>query len=61
VDHKEQHHQHHEKEREEKKKEHKAHEHAQEKQPYKIHPGWFVGIGIFLMALVLLVWFVVFR
>jgi hypothetical protein len=61
VDHKEQHHQHHEKEREEKKKEQKEYEREQEQKPYKIHPAWFVGAGITLTVLAVLVWITFFR
>ena len=56
MDHHQQHHQHHIKEREHEKAEHALREHQQEKGVRRIHPAWFVGIGIVLMALVLLVW-----
>ena len=56
MDHKEQHHQHHQKEREHEKKLHKAHEQEEEKKLSSIHPAWFLGAGIVLIGLVVLVW-----
>jgi len=50
------HHEHHRQEREHKKEERKEHEHEQEKQVRKIHPTWFVVVGIILIAGVVLVW-----
>ncbi len=58
MDHQEKHHEQHKKEREEHKKEQKQHDAQQEKQPTGIHPGWFLGIGVVLIFLVLFVWIV---
>jgi hypothetical protein len=55
MDHKEQHHQHHQKEREQEIKEHKAHERAQGKKSLP-HPGWFVGVGVVLILIAVLIW-----
>lgn len=56
MDHQEQHHQHHQKEREHEKALKKEHEHQQEKQLRKIHPAWFLALGILVIFLVVLVW-----
>jgi hypothetical protein len=60
MDHQEQHHLHHQKEREHEKKEHKLHEQQQERQVRTIHPAWFVGIGSALIAIIILVWILVY-
>jgi hypothetical protein len=56
MDHHAQHHQHHEKEREEKIKHEKEREHREEGQPRKMHPAWFVVVGVVLIGLVILTW-----
>jgi len=56
MDHQEQHHQHHQKERQHEKKLQKAHEHQEEKSLRSIHPAWFIGIGVALIFLVVLIW-----
>jgi hypothetical protein len=56
MDHHEQHHQHHVKEREEKVRQEKEREHRQEDQVRKMHPAWFVVLGVFLIGLVILTW-----
>ncbi len=54
MDHKEQHHQHHEKEREHQKK--KAAEHEREYERKGLHPGWFIGVGVVLILIAVLIW-----
>ena len=56
MDHHEQHHQHHEKERHHEKELRKQHEHEAERRPRSIHPGWFLGVGVLLVLLAVLVW-----
>jgi hypothetical protein len=56
MDHHAQHHQHHQKERQEKIKQEKAWEHNEEKQVRRIHPAWFVVLGVVLIGLVILTW-----
>jgi hypothetical protein len=56
MDHHEQHHQHHEKEREERIKHEKEHERREEKQPWKIHPAWWVVMGVVLILVAVLIW-----
>jgi hypothetical protein len=56
--HNEEHHQHHQKEREHEKKLEKAHEEIEMHQVRTIHPGWFVALGVALIAGVLYVWIV---
>ena len=53
MDHHAQHHEHHQKEREEKVKHEKEWEHREEALPRKIHPAWFMVVGIVLIGLVI--------
>jgi hypothetical protein len=59
VDHKEQHHQHHEKERQHEIAQRKEQEREHSGGPRKIHPGWFVALGVVLTLLAVLVWILV--
>jgi hypothetical protein len=54
MDHQEQHHEHHKKEREHEKHLHK--QHAQGKGTGRIHPSWFLVLGVVLVSLVVVVW-----
>ncbi len=56
MDHHAQHHQHHEKERQEKIKHEKEWERKEEEQVRRIHPAWFVILGVVLIGLVILTW-----
>jgi type VI protein secretion system component VasF len=51
-----QHHQHHEKEREEKIKHEKERERNEDNQIRKMHPAWFVGLGVVLIFAVVFFW-----
>jgi len=52
----EEHHQQHRKEREEKKEERKQNEHAAERRLGKIHPGWYLALGLVLTMTATLIW-----
>ena len=56
MDHQERRHQHHEKEREKRLAHEREIEREEERQVRRIHPAWFVGLGIVLIGLVLLTW-----
>jgi hypothetical protein len=56
MDHREQHHEHHQKERQERLAHEKEIEREEERQPRRIHPAWFLGLGIVLIGLVVLTW-----
>jgi type VI protein secretion system component VasF len=56
MNHHEQHHQHHEKEREKRIQHQKEHERHSEKQPWRIHPLWFVILGTACVAGAVLTW-----
>ncbi len=56
MDHHAQHHQHHEKEREEKIKHEKERESDEENQIRKMHPAWFVALGVVLIFTVVCFW-----
>jgi hypothetical protein len=56
MDHQAQHHEHHQKEREAKIKHEKEWERREENEIRKMHPAWFVVLGIFLIGLVILTW-----
>ncbi|CAN5270988.1 hypothetical protein BH10PLA2_BH10PLA2_22400 [soil metagenome] len=56
MDHQAQHHQQHQKEREEKNRHDKEREDQEERQVRKMHPAWFMVLGIFLIGLVILTW-----
>jgi hypothetical protein len=57
MDHHQQHHQHHQKEREKRIEHEKERERESEKRSWPIHPTWFVVLGIVLVLLVVLTWF----
>ena len=59
MDHHERHHQHHQKEREKRLAQEKEVEREEERQPRRIHPAWFVGLGIVLISLVVLTWMLI--
>ena len=59
MDHHEQHHQHHEKERQHEIARRKEQEREGMAGPRKIHPGWFVALGVVLTLLAVLVWILV--
>jgi hypothetical protein len=54
--HNEKKHHEHQHEREEEKKREKLRENKEMRQGSSIHPGWFVGLGVALIAGVLFVW-----
>jgi hypothetical protein len=54
MDHRERRHQQHEKEREKRLVQERETEREEEKQVRRVHPGWFVGVGIALIGLVVL-------
>jgi hypothetical protein len=56
MDHHQQHHQHHEKERHERIKRQEEREREEEKLPRRIHPAWFVALGVLLIAAAILAW-----
>ena len=56
MDHREQRHQHHEKEREKRIEREKEFERKEERLPRRIHPAWFVAVGVVLIVLVVLTW-----
>jgi hypothetical protein len=56
MDHQEKRHQHHEKERHERIEREKEKERAEEKLPVRIHPAWFVGLGVLLILIIVLGW-----
>jgi len=56
MDHHEQHHQHHEHERQARIRYEKERERASARLPRKIHPAWFLVLGIVLIVLVILTW-----
>jgi hypothetical protein len=56
MDHHQQHEMHHKKERELEKKHEKEHDRIEEQQVRKIHPAWFVAIGVVFIMLIVLVW-----
>jgi type VI protein secretion system component VasF len=56
MDHHEQHHQHHQQEREKGIEHDKQRERESERSPRKIHPAWFLVLGILLVVLVILTW-----
>jgi hypothetical protein len=56
MDHKEQHHQHHQKERDQRIKREEERERQSEKLLRKIHPAWFVAVGVVLVGLVIFTW-----
>jgi len=56
MDHHEKHHQDHIKEREHEKAERAQHEREEEKGLRKIHPAWFVVLGVVLIVLVIVLW-----
>jgi len=60
LDHHEKHHQHHEKEREERIAHEREHERTEEKLPRRIHPAWFLALGVVLIALVITIWTVLY-
>ena len=57
--HREQHHQRHEKEREKRLVQEREIERKEENQVRRIHPGWFVGLGIVLIGLVVFTWILI--
>jgi hypothetical protein len=59
MDHQERRHQKHEKEREERLALERESEREEAKQVRRIHPGWFVGLGIVLIGLVVLTWILI--
>ena len=56
MDHQEQRHEHHKKEREHEKQLHKQHGHGPGKGTGRIHPTWFLVLGVVLVSLVVVVW-----
>jgi hypothetical protein len=56
MDHHEQHHQHHQKEREERIKREEERERQEESLPRRIHPAWFVVLGVMLIGVIILTW-----
>jgi hypothetical protein len=56
MDHHQQHEMHQKKEREQEKKHEKEHDREEEQQVRKIHPAWFVAIGVAFIVLIVLVW-----
>jgi hypothetical protein len=59
MDHQQRRHEHHEKEREKRLAHEREIEREEEKQVRRIHPGWFVGVGIALVGLVVLTWILI--
>jgi hypothetical protein len=59
MDHRERRHQQHEKEREKRLAHEREIEREEEKQVRRIHPGWFVGVGIVLVGVVILTWMLI--
>jgi len=59
MDHQERHHQHPEKEREKRLAQEREIERDEEKHVRRIHPGWFVALGIVLVGLVVLTWILI--
>jgi hypothetical protein len=60
MSHKQEHDQRHEKHRQEKIQHEKQREAEWEKKPRRIHPGWFMGVGIVLIVMVVVVWTMIF-
>ena len=60
MDHHEQHHHHHEKERAARIAHEKERERRDEQLTRRIHPAWFVAVGVVLIALVIATWTVFF-
>jgi hypothetical protein len=56
MDHKEQHHQHHQHERDLEKRRVKEHSHEDPGKRKGIHPGWFIGIGVVLILIAIIIW-----
>ena len=56
MNHQQQHEERNKKHRQEKIEEQKRREEEWEKQPRRIHPGWFVALGIALIIMVVLTW-----
>jgi type VI protein secretion system component VasF len=59
MDHQERHHQHHEKEREKRLVQEREIQREEENRVRRIHPGWFVALGIVLVGLVVLTWILI--
>jgi type VI protein secretion system component VasF len=59
MDHRKQRQQQHHKEREKRLAHEKEIEREKDQQPRRIHPAWFVGLGIGLIGLVVLIWILV--
>ena len=60
MSHKQEHDQRKEKHRQEKNQQEKQREADWEKQPRKIHPGWFMLIGVILIVMVVITWTMLF-
>ncbi len=60
MTHKEEKREHQEKEREQRIKRENERERAEEKQLRKIHPGWFVALGVVLTGMVIVTWTLLF-
>jgi len=56
MDHHEQHHEHHQKERERRIEHEKEVERREDKEPRRIHPAWFVGLGAVFIVIIILGW-----
>jgi len=56
MTHQEEHHQRHRKDREERKEERKRQEDVAERSPVKIHPAWYLAVGLVLTLLATLIW-----